>query len=165
MTASARTSTKISIAQGRNGNSESAVSEDAVVKSCSSDTSLILIIADNVFGLSAEKLQELEEKPHYMNSTDERLDLRHGLGLLLVRQIVEAHEGTMQINSVANHFHLLSCALCFCFIGINTFIRYHEKVFPMKEKSCGKFSTAQISAFTVVCGKQIIIFGYKNNTC
>lgn len=74
MTASARTSTKISIAQGRNGISESAVSEDAVVKSCSSDTSLILIIADNSIGLSAEKLQELEEKPHYMNSTDERLD-------------------------------------------------------------------------------------------
>lgn len=68
-----------------------------------SDASLILIIADNGIGLSSEKLQELEEKPHYMNSTDERLDLRHGLGLLLVRQIVEAHEGTMQIKSVANH--------------------------------------------------------------
>lgn len=37
-----------------------------------------------------------------MNSTDERLDVRHGLGLLLVRQIVEAHEGTMQIKSAAN---------------------------------------------------------------
>lgn len=68
-----------------------------------SDASLILIIADNGIGLSAEKLQELKEKPHYMNSTDERLDLRHGLGLLLVRQIVQAHEGTMQIKSVANH--------------------------------------------------------------
>ena len=68
-----------------------------------SDTSLILIIADNGIGLSTEKLQELEEKPHYMNSTDERLDLRHGLGLLIVRQIVQAHEGTMQIKSVANH--------------------------------------------------------------
>lgn len=68
-----------------------------------SDTSLILIIADDGIGLSAEKLQELEEKPHYMNSTDERLDLRHGLGLLLVRQIVEAHKGTMQIKSAANH--------------------------------------------------------------
>ncbi len=68
-----------------------------------SDNSLILIIADNGIGLSAEKLQALEEKPHYMNSTDERLDLRHGLGLMLVRQIVEAHEGTMQIKSVDNH--------------------------------------------------------------
>lgn len=68
-----------------------------------SDRSIILIIADDGIGLSAEKLQELEEKPHYMNSTDERLDLRHGLGLLLVRQIVEVHKGTMQIKSVADH--------------------------------------------------------------
>ncbi len=48
-------------------------------------------------GLSAEKLRELEEKPHYMESTDERLDLRHGLGLLLVRQIVRGHGGTMKM--------------------------------------------------------------------
>lgn len=68
-----------------------------------SDTSLILMIADDGIGLSAEKLQKLEEKPHYRNSTDERLDLKHGLGLLLVRQIAEAHEGTMQVKSVANH--------------------------------------------------------------
>lgn len=64
-----------------------------------SDTAISLSVADNGVGLSAEKLRELEEKPHYMESTDERLDLRHGLGLLLVRQIVEAHGGTMKIES------------------------------------------------------------------
>ena len=64
-----------------------------------SDTAIFLTVADNGVGLSAEKLRELEEKPHYMESTDERLDLRHGLGLLLVRQIVEAHGGTMEIES------------------------------------------------------------------
>lgn len=64
-----------------------------------SDTGISLVIADNGVGLSAEKLRELEEKPHYMESTDERLDLRHGLGLLLVRQIVEAHGGGMKIES------------------------------------------------------------------
>ena len=64
-----------------------------------SDASISLVIADDGVGLSAEKLRELEEKPHYMESTDERLDLRHGLGLLLVRKIVEAHGGGMKIES------------------------------------------------------------------
>ena len=59
-----------------------------------------ITVADNGVGMSAEKLRELEEKPHYMESTDERLDLRHGLGLLLVKQIVEAHGGVMKIESV-----------------------------------------------------------------
>ena len=63
------------------------------------DTTIFLTVADNGVGLSAEKLREMEEKPHYMESTDERLDLRHGLGLLLVRQIVEAHGGTMKMES------------------------------------------------------------------
>ncbi len=64
-----------------------------------SDTAILFTVADNGVGLSAEKLRELEEKPHYMESTDERLDLRHGLGLLLVMQIVKAHGGTMKIES------------------------------------------------------------------
>lgn len=61
--------------------------------------SLLLTVADNGVGLSPEKLQELKEKPHYMESTDDRLDLRHGLGLLLVHQIVAAHNGSVQFNS------------------------------------------------------------------
>ena len=61
---------------------------------------LILSVTDNGTGLSAEKLQELEEKPHYMESTDERLDLRHGLGLLLVQQVAEAHNGSFKLSNV-----------------------------------------------------------------
>ncbi len=64
-----------------------------------SESTISLSVRDNGVGLSAEKMRELEEKPHYMESTDERLDLRHGLGLLLVRQIVEVHGGTMKIVS------------------------------------------------------------------
>lgn len=63
------------------------------------DDAVSVTVADDGVGLSAEKLRELEDKPHYMESTDERLDLRHGLGLLLVRQIVAAHGGTMKIES------------------------------------------------------------------
>ena len=64
-----------------------------------SETSVFLTVADDGVGLSAEKQRELTEKPHYMESTDERLDLRHGLGLLLVRQIMAAHDGTMAIEN------------------------------------------------------------------
>ena len=65
---------------------------------CSSEN-VSITVADNGVGMSAEKLRELEEKPHYMESTDERLDLRHGLGMLLVRQIMEVHGGVMEINT------------------------------------------------------------------
>ena len=63
------------------------------------ENKLLLSIQDNGIGISAEKLKELNIKPHYMESTDDRLDLRHGLGLLLVWQIVEAHHGTMEVES------------------------------------------------------------------
>ncbi|MBD5522684.1 MAG: HAMP domain-containing histidine kinase [Lachnospiraceae bacterium] len=63
------------------------------------DNKLLLTIQDNGIGVATEKLEELKNKPHYMESTDDRLDLRHGLGLLLVRQIVEAHHGTIEIES------------------------------------------------------------------
>jgi signal transduction histidine kinase len=64
-----------------------------------SDTAIRLVVADDGIGLSEKELQELNDHPHYMESTDERLDLRHGLGLLLVRQIVTAHGGTVEIES------------------------------------------------------------------
>lgn len=77
---------------------ETAATECDARLDCSGST-VSLTVADNGVGLSKEKLQELAEKPHYMESTDERLDLRHGLGLLLVREIVEAHDGTMKMES------------------------------------------------------------------
>lgn len=63
------------------------------------DEAISLSVSDNGVGLSAEKLKELNEKPHYMESTDSRLDLRHGLGLILVTQIVNAHKGSLRIES------------------------------------------------------------------
>lgn len=63
------------------------------------ENQLLLSVQDNGIGISVEKLEELKNKPHYMESTDDRLDLRHGLGLLLVRQIIEAHHGTIEIES------------------------------------------------------------------
>lgn len=62
------------------------------------DQNFSLTVKDNGCGISEEKLQELTNKPHYMNSTDERLDLRHGLGLLIVRQVIAAHGGTLTMD-------------------------------------------------------------------
>lgn len=76
-----------------------------------SETAVTLTVSDNGVGLSPEKLRELEEKPHYMESTDDRLNLRHGLGILLVRQIVEAHDGTMKIESEPSRGY--KTVLCF----------------------------------------------------
>lgn len=65
---------------------------------CTAET-IELTVSDNGVGITEEKLKELKEKPHYMESTDDRSDLRHGLGLNIVRQITEAHNGTMQLTS------------------------------------------------------------------
>lgn len=64
------------------------------------DIAVLLSVSDDGTGLSPEKLKELEDKPHYIESTDERLDLRHGLGLLLVKQIVIAHHGTIWFSNL-----------------------------------------------------------------
>ena len=60
---------------------------------------IAIIVSDNGIGVSPEKLKALNTKTHYLESTDRALHLRHGLGVLLVRQIIEAHSGTMQILS------------------------------------------------------------------
>lgn len=67
------------------------------------DGFLSLIVADNGIGISTKKMQELEKKPHYMESTDEHLDLRHGMGLLIVQQIIAAHKGNLRIESIQLH--------------------------------------------------------------
>lgn len=63
---------------------------------------LILTISDNGKGISEKELEKIQTTPHYLQSTDDRLDLRHGLGLLLVKEIVSIHKGTVSISSELN---------------------------------------------------------------
>ena len=63
------------------------------------DVGITVEVADNGAGVSVEKLKELTADHRRLESTDEKLDLRHGLGVLLVRQITEAHKGTMTMES------------------------------------------------------------------
>lgn len=74
---------------------------DVCLSLTASKNQLILAVTDDGTGLSAEALQALQEKPHYMESTDERLDLRHGLGLLIVQQVTRVHHGTFALSNVA----------------------------------------------------------------
>lgn len=72
------------------------------IRSKVNGSNLILVISDNGKGISGEELQKIQSTPHYLQSTDDRLDLRHGLGLLLVKEIVSIHKGTISISSVLN---------------------------------------------------------------
>lgn len=67
------------------------------------DNFLILSISDNGKGISEEELHKIQATPHYLQSTDNRLDLRHGLGLLIVNEIVSIHKGNMNISSSLNN--------------------------------------------------------------
>ncbi len=62
------------------------------------ETGITVMVSDDGIGVSTEKLEKLRATTNHLENTDERLNLRHGLGVLLVRQIVEAHHGTVEIE-------------------------------------------------------------------
>ncbi len=59
------------------------------------DTEYRIIVEDNGVGVTDEKLEELRTTPHYMMSDSGTIEPRHGLGLLIVGQIVSAHKGAV----------------------------------------------------------------------
>ena len=56
---------------------------------------IAIVVEDDGIGVSETQLNQLKQSSHYMISRDENLDQHHGLGLLIVKQIVEAHEGNI----------------------------------------------------------------------
>lgn len=58
----------------------------------------IIRVADDGIGGSDEILEQLNHTPHYMLCDTGTSEQRHGLGLLIVRQIVDAHNGTVAIK-------------------------------------------------------------------
>lgn len=63
-----------------------------------SATEYQIAVEDNGVGVTDEKLEKLRTTPHYMMSDSGTTEPRHGLGLLIVGQIVSAHKGTVSFD-------------------------------------------------------------------
>lgn len=57
-----------------------------------------ICVEDNGTGISEEQIEKLNHTPHYMVCDTNTTEQRHGLGLLIVRQIAESHHGTFAIG-------------------------------------------------------------------
>ena len=58
----------------------------------------MICVDDNGEGVSDEQIEKLNNVPHYMVCDTNVDGQRHGLGLLIVRQIIEGHGGAMTIS-------------------------------------------------------------------
>ena len=66
------------------------------VKECS--RSCNIVVSDNGVGATDEQIDKLNNSPHYMVCDENTSEQRHGLGLLIVKQIAAAHKGTVEIG-------------------------------------------------------------------
>lgn len=55
-------------------------------------------IDDDGIGATALQIEKLNNAPHYMVCDENTMEQRHGLGLLIVKQIVASHGGTVTIG-------------------------------------------------------------------
>ena len=68
------------------------------VRVSAEDNAYTVAVADDGIGAADEQIEKLNHSPHYMVCDENTSEQRHGLGLLIVKQIVFAHGGKMQIN-------------------------------------------------------------------
>lgn len=69
-----------------------------MVETDAGDGAFVIRLEDDGIGIGEEELQKLQSTPHYMMSDGDVEEPRHGLGLLIVRQIVAAHGGTVLLD-------------------------------------------------------------------
>ena len=60
---------------------------------------ICISIQDDGAGVTEEQMERLQNTPHYMLSDGSSGLKRHGMGLLIVKQIMEAHGGTVEFGS------------------------------------------------------------------
>ncbi len=58
----------------------------------------IIAVADDGIGAEEEQIEKLNKAPHYMVCDENVTEQRHGLGLLIVKQIMAAHGGGVTIG-------------------------------------------------------------------
>lgn len=66
-----------------------------------------ITVEDDGVGITDEKLEKLRTTPHYMMSDSSTSEPRHGLGLLIVQQIVRAHNGEISFDHGENRGFLV----------------------------------------------------------
>lgn len=64
---------------------------------------MVLTIADNGIGMTKEQIQSILSETKYQTTNTNLLNSPHGLGLILVKSIVEAHNGSFSIVSDENN--------------------------------------------------------------
>lgn len=62
------------------------------------DNVCTVVVADDGMGATDEQIEKLNNTPHYMVCDEKTIEQRHGLGLLIVKQIIFAHNGKMLIR-------------------------------------------------------------------
>lgn len=55
-------------------------------------------VSDDGSGATDEQIEKLNNTPHYMVCDENTTEQRHGLGLLIVKQIIAAHGGSTMIG-------------------------------------------------------------------
>lgn len=68
------------------------------VRVLTEDSHCKIIVADDGIGATDEQIEKLNCSPHYMVCDENTSEQRHGLGLLIVKQIIFAHNGKMTIR-------------------------------------------------------------------
>ena len=58
----------------------------------------IICVEDNGTGVSDKELEKLNNAPHYMVCDTNTTEQRHGLGLLIVKQIIDVHNGKVMMK-------------------------------------------------------------------
>ena len=68
------------------------------VRVMTGEDTCMVVVADDGRGATDEQIEKLNRSPHYMICDENTTRQRHGLGLLIVKQIVMAHGGVTEIG-------------------------------------------------------------------